>query len=76
VESEFGRAEEIEELKHWYWKKGIEFDYDDKSIVTEIFIFKPIGAAPARLIDLVQRKQEIRNKSALEKHATKKMLNP
>jgi hypothetical protein len=76
VESEFGRAEEIEELKHWYWKKGIEFDYDDKSIVTDIFIFKPIGAAPARLIDLVQRKQEIRNKSALEKHATKKMLNP
>lgn len=45
VEKEFGSAEEIQEeedrIVHWYWKKGISFDYDEDSKVESIHIFKP-----------------------------------
>ena len=49
VEEEFGGAEKIEEggKVHWYWKKGIEFSYDADAKVTNISLFKPVGAAPA-----------------------------
>ena len=45
VEKEFGPAQEIKEYEdrivHWYWKKGISFDYDKDSIVESIHVFKP-----------------------------------
>ena len=45
VEKEFGPAEEIKEdedgIAHWYWKKGILFDYDEDSRVESIHVFKP-----------------------------------
>ena len=43
VESEFGPAEEIKDggSDHWYWKKGINFQYDAASKVERIYIFKP-----------------------------------
>ena len=56
VEEEFGGAEEIKEggKVHWYWKKGIEFSYDAHSQVTNISIFKPVGAAPAGFDDVLR----------------------
>lgn len=52
VEDEFGPAEEIKDRNksHWYWARGIEFDYDDEFKVEMIFIFeriKGLRAAPA-----------------------------
>ncbi len=45
VEKEFGPAEEIKEdedrIVHWYWKKGISFDYGEDSKVKSIHILKP-----------------------------------
>ena len=45
VEEEFGPAEEIKEDEdrrvHWYWKKGISFDYGTDSVVESIGVFKP-----------------------------------
>ena len=45
VEKEFGPAEEIKEdedrIVHWYWKKGISFDYGKDSKVKSIHILKP-----------------------------------
>jgi hypothetical protein len=70
VEAEFGRAEEIEDegKSHWYWKKGIHFEYDDDSRVTLIYIFLPIGAAPARVADALPRKQELQDKATYDKY--------
>ena len=69
VEAEFGRAEEIKDggKSHWYWKKGIEFTYDDGARVTSIYIFKPHPAAPARVVDLLQRKQALQDRAAFER---------
>lgn len=57
VEEKFGGAEKIEEggKVHWYWRKGIEFSYDADAKVTNISIFKPVGAAPAGFNDALQR---------------------
>ena len=43
VETEFGPAEEIKDdgKNHWYWKRGINFQYHEVSKVERIFIFKP-----------------------------------
>ena len=43
VETEFGPAEEIKDggKSHWYWKRGINFQYDAASKVERIYIFKP-----------------------------------
>ena len=42
VEKEFGPVEDIRNnLEHWYWTKGIEFDIDDQQ-VDQIFIFRPV----------------------------------
>ena len=49
VESELGAAGEIDKdedegtEEHWYWEKGINFDYDADTNVESIFVFKPIG---------------------------------
>ena len=44
VENEFGTAEEIKnrDKDHWYWTKGIQFDYNDAFKVESIYIFEPI----------------------------------
>jgi hypothetical protein len=70
VDGEFGPAEEIKEggEKHWYWKKGIHFDYDATSKVTSVHIYKPIGAAPSGFVDAIQQQQVLRNKAALDKY--------
>lgn len=70
VESEFGHAEEVKDggMRHWYWKKGIHFDYDVDSKVTWVFIFEPIGAAPAAFVDAIQRQQVLREKAILHKY--------
>ena len=42
VEQEFGLVEDVRNnLEHWYWTKGIEFDVRDQ-IVDQIFIFRPL----------------------------------
>ena len=42
VEQEFGLVEDIRNnLEHWYWTKGIEFDVRDQ-LVDQIFIFRPL----------------------------------
>ncbi len=70
VEEKFGGAEEIEDggQKHWYWKKGIAFGYDADAKVESIFVFKPIGAAPAGFDDTLQREQVLEHKAALERY--------
>ena len=40
---------------HWYWKKGIEFSYDADAKVTNISLFKPVGAAPTRFDEIMLR---------------------
>ena len=57
VEEEFGIAEKVEDggKVHWYWKKGIEFSCDADAKVTNISIFKPVGAAPAGFDGALQR---------------------
>ena len=42
VEKEFGLVEDVRNnLEHWYWTKGIEFDVRDQ-LVDQIFIFRPL----------------------------------
>ena len=42
VEQEFGLVEDVRNnLEHWYWTKGIEFDVRDQ-LVDQIFIFRPL----------------------------------
>lgn len=69
VEGEFGLAEEIQEggKEHWYWKKGIVFDYDVDVKVRGIFIFKPVGAAPSAFDDVEQSEQAAEHKAALDR---------
>lgn len=56
VEDEFGPAEEVQPgRKHWYWKRGIQFTYDDAFEVESIYIFKPIGAAPPNVALFLKR---------------------
>lgn len=70
VETEFGPAEEIKDggKSHWYWRRGINFQYDAASKVERIYIFKPIGAAPSGFVDAIQQQQVLRNKAALDKY--------
>ena len=70
MEEEFGGAEEIKDggETHWYWKKGIAFSYDANAKVESIFVFKPIGAAPAGFDDALQREQVLEHKAALERY--------
>lgn len=70
VEKELGNAEEEKPLIagvkiHWYWKKGISFDFDADDEVTRIHIFKPIGAAPGVAGAPLQHQQQVR-KAAIE----------
>ena len=53
VEGEFGAAEGVDKDAHWYWTKGIEFDYDAASRVEEIYVFPPIGAAPGKVSTVI-----------------------
>ena len=42
VEQEFGLVEDVRNnLEHWYWTKGIEFDVRDQ-LVDQVFIFRPL----------------------------------
>ena len=42
VEQEFGLVEDVRNnLEHWYWTKGIEFDVRDQ-LEDQIFIFRPL----------------------------------
>lgn len=46
LEKEYGRAEEIDNdagrVRHWFWKRGIEFTFDEDARVESVFVFKPI----------------------------------
>ena len=70
VEEDFGGAAEIKDggKAHWYWKKGITFDYDADAKVERIFVFEPIGAAPAGLDDALQPEQALEHRAALERN--------
>ena len=70
VEEEFGVAEEIGEggKEHWYWKKGITFDYDADAKVMLIYVFAPIGAAPGGFDDASQHEQVLEHRAALRRH--------
>ena len=72
VEEEFGGAEEIDGggKEHWYWKKGIEFDYDANAKVESIFVFKPVGAAPAAFDDVSQHEQVLEHRAALKRYSS------
>ncbi|RKU11068.1 hypothetical protein C6501_13080 [Candidatus Poribacteria bacterium] len=66
VEEEFGNAEREDPLKagvktHWYWKRGISFDFNVDDKVTMIFIFKPHAAAPGVAGAPSQHQQQMRN---------------
>lgn len=65
VEEELGKAEEEKPViagvkTHWYWKKGISFDFGFADKVTRIHIFNPIGAAPGVAGAPLQQQQEMR----------------
>lgn len=69
VEKELGKAQEVDNndfggKRHWYWRRGIEFTYDEDERVESIFVFKPIAAAPRGGASL-QQQQEMR-KAAIE----------
>ena len=70
VEEEFGGAEEIEKDRgtYWYWKQGIAFTYDADVQARSIFVFGPIGAAPAGFDDAPQREQVLEHRAALERY--------
>ena len=70
VEEEFGEAEKIDEggARHWYWKKGIEFRYDDVFKVESIFVFVPIGAAPSGVDDTLQPEQALETRATLRRY--------
>jgi hypothetical protein len=70
VEEEFGGAEEIEKDRgtYWYWKQGIAFTYDPDVQAMSIFVFGPIGAAPAGFDDAPQREQVLEHRAALERY--------
>ena len=70
VEEELGAAEEIKDggTSHWYWKKGIQFRYNDNAKVHSIFVFKPHGAAPAGFDDAPQDEQLLEDRAALERY--------
>jgi hypothetical protein len=68
VESEFGLAEEIDGVDHWYWTKGINFGYYANGTVENIYIFEPLFAAPARQARVSQDGRKIRSSSLLKEH--------
>lgn len=70
VEEEFGDAEEIEKDRgtYWYWKRGIAFTYDADVQAMSIFVFGPIGAAPAGFDDASQHEQMLEHRAALERY--------
>ncbi|MCE2395465.1 PKD domain-containing protein [Candidatus Poribacteria bacterium] len=70
VEEEFGGAEEIEKDRgtHWYWKRGIAFTYDADARVMLLFVFVPIGAAPAGFDDGLPPEQVLEHRAALERY--------
>ena len=68
VEEEFGQPEKIEDGGHWYFKQGISFDYDAGAKVELIYVFKPIGAAPAGFDDGLQPEQVLEDRAALERY--------
>ena len=69
VEEEFGEAEEVQaDGDRWYWKKGIEFNYDADAKVKSIYVFKPVGAAPAGSDNVLQHKQGSEHKAILERY--------
>ena len=73
VEEEFGVAEEVDRAgkEHWYWKKGITFDYDDDAKVMLIYVFTPIGAAPSGFDDTSHHEQVLEHRAALRRgHST------
>ena len=59
VEDEFGPAEKIDapDKTHWYWTKGIAFSYDADLRVESIHVFNPIGAAPPKIMPMLNLKQ-------------------
>lgn len=73
VEGEFGPAEEVKDggLEHWYWSKGIQFDYDDNLKVKYIFIFRPVNrldAAPEGFDFEIQLNRALMKKAASDKY--------
>lgn len=70
VEEEFGEAEEIDKngKEHWYWKNGITFNYDANAKVTDIYVFVPVGAAPAGFDEASEREQVLEHRAALERY--------
>lgn len=73
VEEEFGKAEEIKKNDYWYWKRGIQFSYDEDERVEDIYIFKPIGAAQGVAGAPAQHQQQMRN-AAIEDLYRRKTL--
>ena len=53
---------------HGYWQKGVEFSYDADAKVRSIFVFKPVGAAPAGFDGTLQQEQVLDRQAALEKY--------
>lgn len=70
VEGEFGEAEEVDNngKEHWYWKNGITFNYDANAKVMDIYVFVPVGAAPAGFDETSEREQVLEHRAALERY--------
>ena len=64
VIDEFGEAEQIKDggIRHWYWKKGIQFSYANNARVESVMIFSPIGVglAPGAAQNIDLQKQVLR----------------
>ncbi len=71
VEREFADAQEIDEdefggIRHWYWKRGIEFTVDEDEKVESIYVFKPIAGAPAAVGIQDQQNRDAEKNDAME----------
>ena len=71
VEREFGNAEEIDEdefggIRHWFFKRGIEFTVDEDEKVLFIFVYKPIAGAPTAVGIQDQQNADAQKNAAIE----------
>ncbi len=81
LEKEFGNAEEVDEddfggIRHWYWKRGVEFTIDEDERVDSIFVFKPLALAPAGIVHQEQQNQAENKNAAAELLRRTKQSSP
>ena len=71
VEKELGKAQEIDQNKHWYWRRGIQFTYNADKRVELIYVFKPIAAAPTGGVLPLAQNQKLKKINAVRNEITR-----